>query len=182
MIRKSISAILFTLAVITFLFPITVSATSESNQMAYVDSQRIVDESVAGQSALSQLEEFKKQNEKELTERAREIAEKEEESRKKKFALSPEAQEKIEETIRRKNIDLKRFKEDKEMEMKELYFKHLNKIKEEIVQIVQQLGQEKNYLMILNKDDSVLYVNPASDITNQIIEIYDKKISEESKK
>jgi len=36
--------------------------------------------------------------------------------------------------------------------------------------------------MILNKDDSVLYVNPASDITNQIIEIFDKKISEESKK
>ena len=150
--------------------------------MAYVDSQRIVDESVAGQSALRQLEEFKKQNEKELIERHQEIAEKEEELRKKKFALSPEAQEKIEETIRRKNIDLKRFKEDKEMEMKELYFKHLNKIKEEIVQIVQQLGQEKNYLMILNKDDSVLYVNPASDITNQIIETYDKKISEESKK
>lgn len=182
MIRKSISAIFFTLAVITFLFPITVAAASESNQLAYVDSQRIVDESVAGQSALRQLEEFKKQNEKELIERHQEIAEKEEELRKKKFALSPEAKEKIEETIRRKNIDLKRFKEDKEMEMKELYFKHLNKIKEEIVQIVQQLGQEKNYLMILNKDDSVLYVNPASDITNQIIEIFDKKISEESKK
>jgi len=88
--------------------------------LAYVDSQRIVDESVAGQSALRQLEEFKKQNEKELIERHQEIAEKEEELRKKKFALSPEAKEKIEETIRRKNIDLKRFKEDKEMEMKKL--------------------------------------------------------------
>ena len=182
MIRKFFSTILFTIAAITLLFPVTVLAASESNQMAYVDSQRIVDESVAGQSALKELEEFKKQNEKELTERAREIAEKEEELRKKKFALSQEAQEKIEETIRRKNIELKRFKEDKEMEMKELYFKHLNKIKEEIVQIVQNLGQEKNYLMIFNKDDSVLYVNPASDITDQIIEIYDKKISEESKK
>jgi len=182
MIRKLFCVIIFTFAIITFLFPIPVSAASESNQMAYVDSQRIVDESVAGQNALSQLEAFKKQNEKELTERAREIAEKEEELRKKKFALSPEAQEKIEETIRRKNIALKRFKEDKEMEMKELYFKHLNKIKEEIVQIVQNLGQKKNYLMIFNKDDSVLYVNPASDITAQIIEIYDKKINGESKK
>ena len=171
-----------TLAAVTFLCPLNVLATPESNQMAYVDSQRVVDESIAGQAALKELEKFKKQNEEELAKRAQEIAQKEEELRKKKFALSPEAQEKIEESIRRKNIEFKRFKEDKEMEMKELYFKHLNTIKEEIVQIVQQIGQEKNYIMILNKDESVLYINPVADITTQIIEIYDQKVSEQLKK
>ncbi|MCL6582297.1 MAG: OmpH family outer membrane protein [bacterium] len=142
--------------------------------VAYIDSQRVVDESKAGRASLKELEDFKKKNEEELAKRDREIKELEDELQKQKMALSAEAQNKKEETIRRKGIELKRFKEDKEQELKELYFKHLNKIKEEIIQIVRKIGQEKGYTMIVNKDESIIYADPNYDITSLVIEEYDK--------
>ncbi|MEW5801866.1 MAG: OmpH family outer membrane protein [bacterium] len=142
--------------------------------IAYIDSQRVVDESKAGKASLKELEEFKKKNEAELIQRDKEMKEMEDELQKQKLALSPDALNKKEDAIRRKGIELKRFKEDKEQELKDLYFKHLNKIKEEIIQIVQKIGQEKGYTMIINKDDSIIYASPAHDITNLIIEAYDK--------
>ena len=142
--------------------------------LAFLDSQRVVDESKAGKDALKTLEEFKKKNEEELSKKAKELSDLEEELQKKKFALSNDAQKKLEESIRRKNIELKRFKEDKELELKELYFSHLNEIKAKIVQIVQELGRQKQFSLILNKDDGIIYSDENLDITNMVIEMYDK--------
>ncbi len=150
------------------------------NKIAFLDSQRVVDESKAGKEALKILEEFKKKNEEQLANKVKELTDMEEDLQKKKFALSTEAQKKMEESIRRKNIELKRFKEDKELELKDLYFSHLNEIKVKIVKIVQELGRQKEYSLILTKDDSIIYSDEALDITQLIIETYDKVYSLET--
>jgi outer membrane protein len=181
MTRKSARLFLILLCIAFFTSLLSGFASAEDHQVAFIDSQRVVDESKAGKEALQKLEEFKKKNEVELSNKAKEIADLEEELRKKKFALSQEAMDNLEESIRRKNIDLKRFKEDKEMELKDLYFKHLNEIKERIIQIVQQIGHEKAYTVIFNKDESIIFANPAYDLTSQVIEIYDREVSTGSK-
>lgn len=150
--------------------------------LAYIDSQRVVDESKTGLAALKELEEFKKNNEEELGKKVKEITELEDELRKKKMVLSSEASGKIEEDIRKKNIELKRFKEDKELELKDLYFKHLNQIKIEIVQVIETIGKENGYTFILNKDDSIIYANPTNDITDLVIKAYDKIAETKSSK
>ena len=81
--QKSVTAFFLALAVVSFISPFTISAASEPVQMAYVDSQRVVDESIAGQAALQELEKFKNKNEVELAQRAKEIGQMEEELRKK---------------------------------------------------------------------------------------------------
>ncbi len=172
---KYISFFMLALAAVVVFYPGKLLAAQETAAgIAYIDSQRVVDESKAGKQSLKELEGFKKKNEEELAKRDKEIKTLEEELQKQKLALSPEAQNQKEEVIRRKGIDLKRFKEDKEQELKELYFKHLNKIKEEIIQVVQKIGQEKGYTLIVNKDDSIIYANPSHDITSLVIEAYDK--------
>ncbi|MEW6378870.1 MAG: OmpH family outer membrane protein [bacterium] len=157
-------------------------AQTPAGGIAYIDSQRVVDESRAGKASLKELEDFKKKNEDELAKRDKEMKDLEDELQKQKMALSPDAQNKKEEAIRRKGIELKRFKEDKEQELKEMYFQHLNKIKEEIIQIVQKIGQEKGYTLVVNKDDSIIYADPNHDITNQVIEAYDKSMARGTQK
>jgi len=174
---KHISFFMLVLAAVVFFWPVKLLAAQQTaGGVAYIDSQRVVDESKAGKASLKELEDFKKKNEEELTKRDKEIKDLEEGLQKQKFALSSEEQSKREEDIRRKGIDLKRFKEDKEQELKDLYFKHLNKIKEEIVQVVQKIGQEKGYTLIINKDDSIIYASPDHDITKLVIEAYDKGV------
>lgn len=174
---KHISFFMLVLAAVVFFWPVKLLAAQENaGGIAYIDSQRVVDESKSGKASLKELEDFKKKNEEELTKRDKEIKDLEAELQKQKPALSPEAQNKKEEDIRRKGIDLKRFKEDKEQELKDLYFKQLNKIKEEIVQVVQKIGQEKGYSLIVNKDESIIYANPNHDITTLVIENYDKGV------
>lgn len=158
------------------------AAAASAGTIAYIDSQRVVDESKAGKASLKELEDFKKKNEEELAKRDKEMKDMEDELQKQKMALSPDAQNKKEEAIRRKGIDLKRFKEDKEQELKEMYFQHLNKIKDEIIQIVQKIGQEKGYSMIINRDDSIIYADPTHDITNMVIEAYDKGLAKGAQK
>jgi outer membrane protein len=173
---------IFILVAAFFCPPNLLAARESAGGIAYIDSQRVVDESSAGKTSLKELEEFKKENEEELAKRAKEIDGVEEELQKKKFALSPDARSQMEESIRRKNIDLKRFKEDKEQELKDLYFKHLTKIKEDIIQIVQKIGQEKGYSIIFNRDDSVIYASPTCDVTDLVIEAYNKTLSKEPAK
>ena len=97
MTKKLALLFLIFLFVAFFLHPFHVLASSENHQVAYIDSQRVVDESKAGKEALQKLEDFKKKNEEELSRKAKEIADLEEELRKKKFALSQEAMDTLEE-------------------------------------------------------------------------------------
>jgi len=171
------SFFILALAIVMIFYPAgkpVAAAQGGEGGIAYIDSQRVVDESKAGKESLKELEAFKKKNEEELAKRDKEIKGLEEELQKQKLALSSEAQNQKEEVIRRKGIELKRFKEDKEQELKELYFKHLNKIKEEIIQVVQKIGREKGYTLVINKDDSIVYADPSHDITSLVIEAYDK--------
>jgi outer membrane protein len=155
------------------------NVSSSGLKIGYINSQRIIDESKAGKETTQKMESFKEENTEKLEQKNKEIEALEQELRKKEFAITPETKKEIEDKIREKNLELKFFKEAKEKELKEIFYKNLKSIENQVLAIVQKIGQEENYDLILGRDESgILYANPAHDLTDKIIQIYDQQIQQ----
>jgi outer membrane protein len=150
---------------------------SEDLKIGYINSQRIIDESKAGKSTTMKMEEFKRESTTKLEQKNKEIEDLQQELRKKEFAITPEKKKELEEKIRDKSLELKFFKESKEKELKELFYGNLKGIENDVLNIVQQIGQDEGFDLILGRDESgILYANPKFDITEKVIRIYDQQI------
>ena len=146
-------------------------------KIGYINSQRIIEESQAGKQTTNKMEEFKTETTAILEQKSKEIESLEQELRKKEFVISPDTKKEIEDKIREKNLELKFYKEAKEKELKELFYKNLKGIENKVLAIVQKIGQEEGFDVILGRDESgILYANPKCDLTDKVIRIYDQQI------
>lgn len=153
------------------------SAYSSELKIGYINSQRILEESKAGKEIAKNIEKFEKEKTDHIAQKKQEIEELEAELRKKEFAITPERKKEIEDGIRHKNLELKFFQESKDKEIKELYYKGLKKIENQVMDIVLKIGQEEGYDLILGRDESgILYANPKQDITDKVIQAYDQQM------
>lgn len=160
-----------------FLFSCITIAGAKDMKIGYINSQRIIDESIAGKEVTKNLELFKNENNMRMEQQGKEIDELENELRKKEFAITPEKKKEIEAQILQKTRELKSFQDTKEKELKEIYFKSFKNIENQVLDIVQKLGQEEGYDLILGRDESgILYANPKNDITEKVIRAFDEKI------
>jgi len=177
-IKDRLFVIMVILPLLTmFSLGFTAKAFSEELKIGYINSQRIIDESKAGRTTTMKMEEFKKESTTKLEEMNREIEELQQELRKKEFAITPEKKKELEEKIRDKGLELKFLKESKEKELKELFYGNLKGIENDVLNIVQRIGQDEGFDLILGRDESgILYANPKLDITEKVIGIYDQQI------
>ncbi len=76
--------------------------------------------------------------------------------------------------IDRKRTDRKRRAEDSLRELQELQLRLFNKVKGELLPIIEQLGKEKGFDIIFDLANSgALYFSPEIDITDEVIKRYD---------
>ena len=93
-----------------------------------------------------------------------------------KLVLSPEKQGEKEKDFRNRVNDFKKMQDDFSREFKQLEVQSLNKIQEEVVQIINEIGKADGYTIILEKKaGGVLYSPEKLDISDQIIKKYNSK-------
>lgn len=158
----------------TLLFPALLYAQSNL-KIGFIDSQRIVEESIKGKETLQKIKDLRNENISQIEEINKEIESLENELRKKEFALTAEGKSEIEEKIRHKYLDLKKFRETKEQQLKDIYVKNLKDIEREVINIVQKIGREEDFTLILGRDESgIIFATPQIDLTDKIIKSYDQ--------
>ena len=146
----------------------------ETVKIGFVDMQRALNDSKAGKQALGtlkQLMEAKKetlQGEKEL------IDKKKEELDKQGLLLNDTTRREREDEIRRMERDHTRRLSDTKDELSREEAKYTTKIRTELLQLVGEIGKEKGYTMVLEKQFSaILYAPETIDLTDEVIERYD---------
>jgi outer membrane protein len=146
-----------------------------ASKIGFVDVQKILVRSVAGVAAREQLEREKSNMQKDVDTRRAEVEKLREELEKKGLVLSPEAKREKEETLQRKVRDLRRLVDDFQKELEKKEQGATGKILQELTGVIEQIGKEKGYLMILEKRGaSVIYGDIEADITEDIIKVYDQ--------
>ena len=152
-------------------------------KIGVIDFQKIIDTSTAGKRSAAEMKTQGKEMEQALKDQEVEVEELKKALEQKALVMSEEAREKKERDLRIKAIDYESLRRRYLETLKELNLELSNTIKEDVFQIVEEVGKQEGYLLILERRvGGVVYAPNAIDITDRVIEAYNRQDAKREKK
>lgn len=152
-------------------------AYSADLKIGYVDLQKALNESEGGKKAKNELEGVIKSKQVLIDEKGKDIERLKEELGKQSSVLSADALKSKQNELDRKMRDYQRYVQDAQDEVKKKEFELTKEILLELKGIVDDIGKNEKYLIILEKAEGVvLYADTAIDITERVIKRYNDLI------
>ena len=153
-----------------------------ATKIAFIDLQRVLARSAAGVAAREQLERERGTIQKDMDGRRQELEKLRDELEKKGALMTVDARREKAEQLERKRRDAARAADDygKELEKKEAQL--LQKVLQDVSGVIEKLGKEKNYYMIVEKRGAgIIYASAEADLTDEIIRAYDRDLGSKKK-
>src|SRR3989304_9596950 len=154
--------------VFSILVLVAVPGFAQTQQIAVIDAQRVVQTSEVGKKALAEIKTIKDRKQQEIDQRQSDIQAMQDKLDKQKDILSAEAKEKLSADINKSITEIRRFREDSENEIQARLSTAIKSIEEKVLPIIQKLGNERGFAMIISRDQ-LIYYNAKSDITDEVI-------------
>lgn len=143
-------------------------------KIGVVNSQEVLEKSAEGKRVLAQLQDKDKRNQAELSRRDQEIQELQTRLNTQRLTLTPEALRNLSTDLQRKQTERQRFFEDAGREMNELAERLFQRIQNELLPIIEQMGKENGMDVIFDLGKSgAIYFSPSIEITQDVIQRYD---------
>ncbi|MGD9809571.1 MAG: OmpH family outer membrane protein [Deferribacterales bacterium] len=143
-------------------------------KIGVVSFQEILKQSESGKDVYNKLQTAADDYDKKLQVLGDKIKAMQDEYAQKESVYKPETKEKKRTDIQREIRNFNTTKEDYSKELKRLEMRHLKRVQDEVLKIVQDLGKELGYEVILEEQNSaVLYRADTVDITENVIKRYD---------
>lgn len=156
-------------------------------KIGVIDFQRILESSSAGKSAQAEINKKGKQMEADLKKRGAEIEETKQRLEREALVMSKEMREEKQREMRININDFKQLQNKYAQEFKQFENHLIQRIRQEIIGIVQDIGKSGGYLLIVEKRTGEIIYSPKSvDATDILIQKYNidfaKKTGETKKK
>ena len=167
-----------TVLVIATLFWFVLAAVSPAvaESIALVDTQLILNQSIAGKAARSNLEGRIKKAQAALGQRKTEFEKERASLEKQAKILSGSALEAKKDALAKKQLDLQRAYQDTQEELAKANEQEISKVVKEIQATVKELAKERKLTFVFEKDrQTVLYASDRIDISADVVKILDKK-------
>lgn len=142
-------------------------------RVGYIDTQRVMAKSAAGVTAREALERDKAAMQKQVDTLQSELAKLKDDLEKKGQLLSPEVRKEKQETMERKVRDLRRLADDFEKDLAKKDRELMVKFARDLQGVVQKLGKERGYTLIVDARAGLIYGAPEADLTEEIIKEFD---------
>lgn len=143
-------------------------------KVGVVNSQEVLEKSAEGKRVMAQLEERNTKSQNELARMDEEIRKLQTRLNTQRLTLTQEALAQLSSDIERKQTERKRYGEDQYREMQELTGRLFQRVQDELLPIIEQLGKEKNLEIIFDLFKSgAIYFSPTIDLTQEVIKRYD---------
>ncbi len=150
------------------------SYSADVAKIGIIDFQRILETSSHGKLAQSEINKKGKKMETELKAKGAAIEELQKKLERDALVMSKEMREEKEREIRIKINDIKTLQKRYLSEFRELENRVVTRIKKDVLSLVEEIGKKEGYLLIIEKA-GVLYYPNAIDLTDKLIQIYNKK-------
>lgn len=170
-----IALLLIIFAIPAFLFAV------DSAKIAVVDPQKVFDESEAGKKAKSDLESLIRTKRSLIDEKVNAIEKLKGELEKQASVLSAEARKGKEEELEKLLREHQRLVQDSEAEVNKKRLELENAIKRELIEIIDRIGNEEGYTIILDRG-MVVHFSKEIDITDTVIKRYNESKAKPKKK
>jgi outer membrane protein len=153
---------------------VTLSYSQQAIKVGVVNSQDVLERSAEGKRVMGQIQDKDKQNQDRLGAIDEEIRNLETRINTQRLTLTNEAMMQLSSDLEKKRTERKRFAEDSLREMQEFTGRLFQRIQNELLPIIEQLGKDKNLDIIFDLARSgAIYFNPTIDITQEVITRYD---------
>lgn len=175
--------VFFATTIALILFVHNMAFGQELTRVGLIDLQRCLQESMEGKKTTELLKRKKAELQRQLDKKQQELFELRREFEKQSMMLSMDAQESKRKAVERKARELEYYLQDLNEEMARAQEREKKRIFDELGTVIEEIGFQGGYAIILEKRaGGVLYWNKAIDITDQVIEAYDKLKEGQSKK
>ncbi len=146
-----------------------------SAKIGFIQTQRVILETKAGKEGYTTLQNLVDQRRQEMTAKENEIKKMEDDLAKQSQMLTDEARLEQRERLQRAVLDFQRMKEDAQTEIGNREKLLLDRIIDQLAEVIEKIGKEQGFTIILDADGpSVLYSDRALDISNLVIAEFDK--------
>jgi outer membrane protein len=140
------------------------------SKVAVIDVQRVVAESDPGKQAIQKLKAVSDAKVQEGQVMQQEMATLRDQINKQRFTVSEERLAEMSKVLEDKTISIRRFEDDAKRELDDARRRELGGLEEQILPIINQIGQERGITLIFNKFQSgLVYADEAVDITDEVI-------------
>ena len=147
-----------------------------------VDFQRIIDLSDAGKAAQEKLNKQAKEMEADLKSKGAAIEEGQKQFEREALVMNKEMKDAKEREMRIKINDFKQLQQRYTGVARELQFRLVGQIRNDVDKLVKELGQQEGFLLILErKEAGVIYMPSTIDITDKVIKQYNLQWAKQQK-
>jgi outer membrane protein len=164
---KQFSVALFLLLAL----PLTALA-ADGAKIGLFDIQKVLQLSEAGKEAKEQLSVKAGKYEAEKNAREEELKKLKVDLEKQGLLLSDSARASKERDYQQRFKEIQRFLKDAQDDMQTKNEEYTSKIVEEIFKVAQEYGRKNAYTVIFNKGESMVYMDPSADLTEEILKAY----------
>ena len=143
-------------------------------KIAYVDLQKALNLSKAGVQAKSEINDLVKKYEAEFKGKQDELLKMKADLDKQASLLSEAARTEKEREYQKNVVEIQRFQKDVKDELQLKDTEHTKRILNELFEILQKIGKDGGYTLILEKNEgAVIYADNSIDVTDALIKAYD---------
>ncbi len=161
---------IFRMAAVAALVMAAALPAAAQSKVAVIDVQRVVAESDPGKEAIQKLKAVSDAKVQEGQTMQQEMATLRDQINKQRFTVSEERLAEMTKELEDKNIAIRRFEDDAKRELDEARRRELGGLEEQILPIINQIGQDQGITVIFNKFQSgLVYADEAVDITDEVI-------------
>jgi len=168
--------IFFFICAIALVLPVAAAAQSSAPKIGVMNVLRAIVECSEGKQANEEFQKKFEAKRDELPRKQKEVETLQQQLKSQAATLNDEAQAALTRSIQVKTTDLQRSQEDAEKEFNELRNQIFNRIGSKLAPLVQQYAKEKNFTLVLDSSSQttqLTYVDPATDITDDVVKRYD---------
>jgi outer membrane protein len=146
----------------------------EGSKIAFINVQRIANESADGKTATGRVKALNDKKVAELSEKQKALAAAQEKLQKGGSVLSDTARGQLEKEVEKLQVEIQRFTQDAQAEVQELQNELQNEFQKRLLPIIDVVAQEKGLHMIFSLADAgVVWANPGLDVTADVIKKFD---------
>ena len=145
----------------------------EGARVAFVDFQRIANESIEGKAAAEKVQALNQQKVQELNVKQKELAGAQQKLQQGLTVLSVEARARLQKEIERIQVDIERFTQDAQTEVQELQQELMIGFQRNVLPIIAQVGIDKGLHVVFSAEAGIVWAAGGLDVTAEVITRFD---------
>lgn len=146
----------------------------QNAKIGVINSQDVLEKSTEGKKVIATLQQRDRKSQSDVAKLDEDIRQLETRLSTQRLTLSEEAALQLNSDLERKRKERQRYAEDAVRDIQEMQFRLYSKLQNELLPIIEQMGKERGFDIILDLTKSgAVYFSPSIDITAEVIKRYD---------